>query len=53
MKFAVVIYDNLPLLDFFGAHDPLTRFKSMGLILLALVGSFVGMRPAEPIKKTA
>ncbi|MDD1689866.1 MAG: DJ-1/PfpI family protein [Methanoregula sp.] len=32
MKIAFVIYDNLTLLDFAGAYDPLTRLKSMGFI---------------------
>jgi transcriptional regulator GlxA family with amidase domain len=32
MKIAFVIYDNMTLLDFAGAYDPLTRLKSMGFI---------------------
>lgn len=32
MKIAFVIYDNLTLLDFAGAYDPVTRLKSMGFI---------------------
>lgn len=32
MKIAFVIYDNLTLLDFAGAYDPLTRLKTMGIL---------------------
>ena len=32
MKIAFVLYDNLTLLDFAGAYDPLTRLKSMGFL---------------------
>jgi cyclohexyl-isocyanide hydratase len=32
MKIAFVIYDNLTLLDFAGAYDPLTRLKTMGFV---------------------
>lgn len=32
MKIAFVVYDNLTLLDFAGAYDPLTRLKSMGFV---------------------
>ncbi|MDD1693877.1 MAG: DJ-1/PfpI family protein [Methanoregula sp.] len=32
MKIAFVIYNNLTLLDFAGAYDPITRLKTMGLV---------------------
>lgn len=32
MKIAFVVYDNLTLLDFAGAYDPLTRLKTMGFV---------------------
>lgn len=32
MKIAFVIYDNLTLLDFAGAYDPITRLKTMGFV---------------------
>jgi transcriptional regulator GlxA family with amidase domain len=32
MKIAFVIYENMTLLDFAGAYDPLTRLKSMGFV---------------------
>jgi transcriptional regulator GlxA family with amidase domain len=32
MKIAFVIYDNLTLLDFAGAHDPITRLRTMGFV---------------------
>ena len=32
MKIAFVIYDNMTLLDFAGAYDPLTRLKTMGFV---------------------
>ncbi|MCK9630830.1 MAG: DJ-1/PfpI family protein [Methanoregula sp.] len=32
MKIAFVIYDNVTLLDFAGAYDPLTRLKTMGFM---------------------
>jgi len=32
MKIAFVVYDNLTLLDFAGACDPLTRLKTMGFV---------------------
>jgi transcriptional regulator GlxA family with amidase domain len=32
MKIAFVIYENMTLLDFAGAYDPITRLKSMGFI---------------------
>lgn len=32
MKIAFVIYDNVTLLDFAGAYDPLTRLKTMGFL---------------------
>jgi len=32
MKIAFVVYDNLTLLDFAGAYDPLTRLKAMGFV---------------------
>ena len=32
MKIAFVIYDDVTLLDFAGAYDPLTRLKTMGFV---------------------
>jgi len=32
MKIAFVVYNNLTLLDFAGAYDPLTRLKTMGFV---------------------
>jgi cyclohexyl-isocyanide hydratase len=32
MKIAFVVFDNLTLLDFAGAYDPLTRLKTMGFL---------------------
>ena len=32
MKIAFVVYDNLTLLDFAGAFDPLTRLKTLGYV---------------------
>jgi transcriptional regulator GlxA family with amidase domain len=32
VKIAFVVYDNLTLLDFAGAYDPLTRLKIMGFV---------------------
>jgi transcriptional regulator GlxA family with amidase domain len=32
LKIAFVIYDNLTLLDFAGAYDPITRLRTMGFI---------------------
>lgn len=32
MKIAFVVYDNLTLLDFAGAYDPLTRLRTMGFV---------------------
>lgn len=32
VKIAFVVYDNLTLLDFAGAYDPLTRLKTMGFM---------------------
>ena len=32
MKIAFVVYDNLTLLDFAGAYDPLTRLKTLGFV---------------------
>jgi cyclohexyl-isocyanide hydratase len=32
MKIAFVIYDNLTLLDFAGAYDPITRLRTMGFV---------------------
>lgn len=32
MKIAFIVYDNLTLLDFAGAYDPLTRLKTMGFV---------------------
>jgi len=32
LKFAFIVYENMTLLDFAGAYDPLTRLKSMGFM---------------------
>jgi transcriptional regulator GlxA family with amidase domain len=32
MKFAFVVYDDMTLLDFSGAYDPVTRLKTMGFV---------------------
>ncbi len=33
MKFAFIIYDDVTLLDFAGIYDPITRLKSMNIII--------------------